>query len=282
MKRTLLALSLVAALAAAGAAQDIWGQRQRGQDYWGQRFRRAPPRFPDARSFDGAFNFCRLYFNQVRRHQSGSGWSTDYPDADVNFTIRLSELTKTRVSRQTGGEPNYLVVSATDDALFKCPFLMLEDAGAAGFSDVEITRLREYLLKGGFIWVDDFWGEDAWADWMNELDRILPLGEYPTFDIGMEHPLWRTLFEVKGIPQIPNIGFWRRTGGATSELGPYSEDVHVRGVNDKKGRLMILMTHNTDIADAWEREAEDPGFFYQFSPDGYQIGINVLMYAMTH
>jgi hypothetical protein len=166
--------------------------------------------------------------------------------------------------------------------LFKCPFLMLEDAGAAGFSDVEITRLREYLLKGGFIWVDDFWGEDAWADWMNELDRILPLGEYPTFDIGMEHPLWRTLFEVKGIPQIPNIGFWRRTGGATSELGPYSEDVHVRGVNDKKGRLMILMTHNTDIADAWEREAEDPGFFYQFSPDGYQIGINVLMYAMTH
>lgn len=275
LTRLSIALVVAVSLVAAAAAQDGWRQ-------WGQRFRRAPPRFPNAASFDGSFNFCRLYYNQVRRHQSGSGWSTDYPDADANFTIRLSELTKTRVSRQPGGEPNYLVVPATDDALFKCPFLLMEDAGAAGFSDIEVTRLREYLLKGGFLWVDDFWGEDAWDDWMNELERILPSAEYPMFELRMDHAIFRTMFEVRQVPQIPNIAFWRRSGGRTSEMGEDSAEVHVRGVNDRKGRLVVLITHNTDIADAWEREGEDPGFFYRFSPEGYQVGINVLVYAMTH
>jgi hypothetical protein len=279
-RRLTLAALIAFGLVAAAGAQDPFGRR--GQDFWGQRFRRAPPRFPAANSFDGSFNFCRLYYNQVRRYPGGSGWSTDYPDADVNFTIRLSELTKTRVSRQPGGEPNHLVVPATDDALFKCPFLMMEDAGAAGFSDLEIERLREYLLKGGFIWVDDFWGEYAWADWVNELERILPPEQFPMFDIGPDHPLFRTLFDVKRVPQIANIAFWRRTGGRTSELGDESAEVHVRGINDRKGRLMVFITHNTDISDAWEREGEDPAFFFQFSPEGYQVGINVLMYAMTH
>ena len=272
IRRVVVAALLAVAFAAAAGAQDFWGRR----------FSRAPPRFPTARSFDGSFNFCRLHFNQVRRHQSGSGWSTDYPDADVNFTIRLSELTKTRVSRQPGGEPNYLVVPATDEALFKCPFLLVEDAGAAGFTDLEAARLREYLLKGGFLWVDDFWGDFAWNDWLRELDRILPLDEYPIFDVGMDHPIFRTLFDVRRVPQIPNIGYWRRSGGDTSEMGSDSAEVHVRGVNDRRGRLVVFITHNTDIADSWEREAEDPRFFIQFSPEGYQVGINVLMYAMTH
>ena len=277
MRRRLGLASLVAVmLVAVAAAQDQWPSQ------WGQRFRRAPPRFPTADSFDGSFNFCRLYYNQVRSYRSGSGWSTDYPDADVNFTIRLSELTKTRVSRQRDGAPNYLVVPATDDALFKCPFLLMEDAGAAGFSDIEVARLREYLLKGGFLWVDDFWGDAAWADWVNELERILPPAEYPMFDVPKDHPLFRSLFEVKRVPQIPAISHWRRFGGETSELGAESAEVHVRGINNRRGDLMVLITHNTDIADAWEREAEDPQFFFLFSPEGYQVGINVLMYAMTH
>ena len=269
-----LALASLLAVTLAGAAG--------AQDFWGQRFRRAPPRFPTAGSFDGSFNFCRLYYNQVRRHQSGSGWSTDYPDADVNFTIRLSELTKTRVSRQAGGEPNYLVVSATDDALFKCPFLLMEDAGAAGFSDFEVGRLRDYLLKGGFLWVDDFWGGYAWDDWMNELERILPAAEYPMFDLGMEHVIFRTLFEVERIPQIPSIQFWRQSGGSISERGSDSAEVHFRAITDARGRIMVLMTHNTDIADGWEREGEDPRYFYAFSPDSYAVAINVMMYMMSH
>jgi hypothetical protein len=271
MTRRLLVAALIATTLGASAGAQFWG-----------RMRGAPPRFPDAKSFDGSFNFCRLFYNQARRYQSGQGWWTDYPDADINFSIRLAELTKTRVSRQAGGEPNHLVISATDDALFKCPFLLMEDAGAAAFTDFEAQRLREYLLKGGFLWVDDFWGEEPWEMWIGELSRILDPAKYPVVDIPVEHPVFRTMMDVKRIPQIPSIQHWRRFGGETSEYGAESAEVHVRGISDDKGRLMVLITHNTDIADAWEREGEDPRFFYLFSPEGYAIGINVVMYAMTH
>jgi hypothetical protein len=274
MKRLLL---LLVCLATAAAAQEPdWFRRD-----WGG-FRRVPPRFPKADSFDGAFNFCRVMYSSVRREAGGQGWATDYPDADINFSIRIGEITKTRVSREPGGEPNHLVVRLTDDALFQCPWAILEDAGAAGLSDQEVARLRAYLLKGGFLWVDDFWGTEAWERWTAELARVLPPSEYPIRDIPIDHPIFRTLFEVKALPQIPSIQFWRRSGGGTSERGSDSAEPRIRAVSDRRGNAMVLMTHNTDIADAWEREGEDPEFFYSFSPDGYAVGINVLMYAMTH
>src|SRR5262245_2364310 len=102
--------------------------------------------------FDGRFNFCRLMYTSVLREEGGIGWSTDYPGADQNLSIRLSELTKTAVSRQTNGEPNHLVVRATDPQLFHCPWVQMSDGGTAGFSEEEAVRLRDYLLKGGFIW----------------------------------------------------------------------------------------------------------------------------------
>jgi uncharacterized protein DUF4159 len=269
-------LAIAAAIATLGVAAAA------AQDYWGFRTRRAPPRFATRESFDGRFNFCRLYFTQVRRTSSGQGWWTDYPDADTNFTIRLSELTRTPVSRQPGGEANYLVVRATDPELFSCPYLHIEDAGGSEFSDEEVAKLREYFLKGGFMWADDFWGDAEWEDWVTQLARVLDPKEFPIVDVPIGHPLFRTHFTVTRMPQIPSINRWARMGGATSELGEESAIVHTRAVFDRKGRIMVLMTHNTDISDAWEREAEDPRYFYQFSPDGYAVGINVLMYAMTH
>ena len=143
-------------------------------------------------------------------------------------------------------------------------------------------RLREYLLKGGFLYVDDFWGDWAWHQWEEEIGRVLPPKKYPIVDIGPDHPLYRTLFIFPKMPQIPSINSWMRMGGATSERGEESAEVHMRGINDQHGRLMVLMTHNTDISDAWEREGEDPRYFYQFSPDGYAVGINIVMYALTH
>jgi hypothetical protein len=249
---------------------------------FGFRGRRTPPRMATPDSFDGGFNFCRLQYEQVRWEDGGQGWWTDYPDADINFSIRLSELTKTRIRRQPGGEPNYLVVRATDDTLFQCPFIEIEDAGTASFSDEEVARLREYLLKGGFLWSDDFWGTLALESFESELARVLPPAEYPIRDITSDHPIVRTMFPLTSIPQIPSIQHWRRSGGGTSERGSDSARVDFRGIADHKGRLMVLMTHNTDISDAWEREGEDPRFFYRFSPDGYAVGINVVMYALTH
>jgi hypothetical protein len=267
---------LVLALIVASLASVIVGAQQWGR----QRF--APPRFPTADSFDGSFNFCRGMYTQVYREYGGQGWSTDYPDAEINFSIRLSELTKTRVSRRPDGVPNHLVVRLTDDALFKCPYLHMEDVGTVRFSDDEVVRLREYLQKGGFLWVDDFWGSFAWENWTAEIGRVLPEPEYAITDLTPEHPLYRTMFVIDKFPQIPSINHWARTGGETSERGSDSAVVNVRGISDKDGNLMVLMTHNTDISDAWEREAQDPRFFYLFSPNGYAVGINVMMYAMTH
>jgi hypothetical protein len=241
-----------------------------------------PPKFANEDSFGHGFNFCRAMYTSGRREAGGQGWSTDYPDAELNFSIRLGELTKMRVSKDSYGAPEHLVVRLTEDALFQCPYLHMEDVGTAGFTDEEIQGLRAFLLKGGFLWVDDYWGSYAWNNWVSQLARVLPPSEYPIRDVTLDHPIFRTMFDVKKLPQIPSIQFWRQSGGAISERGPDSDTPHIRGVSDKNGNLMVLMTHNTDISDAWEREGEDPRFFYNFSPDGYAVGINVILYAVTH
>ena len=272
--RRIAAVPLLAlALATAVAAQDF--------PWFRGRFRGPEPRLPTPASFDGSFNFCRGMFYSDRREAGGQGWWTDYPAADVNFSIRLSELTKTRVSR-SGAEPNHLVVRLSDDELFKCPFIEMEDVGTARFSDEEVLRLRQYLLKGGFLWVDDFWGDWAWSQWVEEIQRVLPKKDYPIRPIDTDHAVFRTFFQVPRLPQIPSIAHWRRTGGETSERGEESAVPQMYAISDSHDRIMVLMTHNTDISDAWEREGEDPRFFYLFSPNGYSVGINVLMYTMTH
>ena len=271
MRPYLIATTLVALLGSGAAAQ------QRFQRGW----RAEPPKFATADSFDGGFSFCRLLYTSVVREEGGVGWSTDYPNADINFSIRLSELTKTRVSRTPDGELNHLVVRPTDDALFQCPFVQMSDGGTAGFTDEEAARLSAYLLKGGFLWADDFWGDDAWDHLTGELARILPSGQYPVVQLTPEHPAFSTLFEMKRLPQIPSIRVWgpRRV---TSERGEATKTVHFGAILDPQGRLMVLMTHNTDIADAWEREGDDPGYFYAFSPDGYAVGINFVLYSLMH
>ena len=95
-------------------------------------------------------------------------------------------------------------------------------------------------------------------------------------------PIFRAMLEVKRIPQVPGIGFWRAGGGATSERGAETAVPHFRAIRDRHRRIIAVMTHNTDMSNAWERETEDPAYFYRFSIEGYAVGINVLLYAMTH
>jgi hypothetical protein len=271
--RTVVLLLLVAT--AAAAQQPEWF---RG---YGRGNNRVPPRLPRPDSYDGAFSFCRGMFTQYTREPSGSGWSTDYPDADVNFSIRFAELTKVRVGKQPTGDPNHLVVPLDSDYLYTCPYIHLEDAGTLLFSDDEVARVRDYLLKGGFIWADDSWGPYAIQSWERQIARVLSPQEYPIKDIEIDHPIFRMMFVVPKLPQIPAISHWRRWG-TTSERGADSETPMARGISDAHGNLMVLMTHNTDISDAWEREGEDPEFFYSFSPDGYAMGLNIVLYSMSH
>jgi hypothetical protein len=219
-------------------------------------------------------------YRSVRGEANGMGWSTDYPYAAINLLTRVKELTKTRVSFDERGEPNYWVVRLTDDALFKCPFTMATDVGTAEFSGEEAERLRAYLLKGGFLWVDDFWGTAAWEQWSAEMRKVLP--EYQIEDVPADHPVFRSMFVLSQVPQVTSINFWRRSGGVTSERGADSPQANFRMIADEDSRIMVLMTHNTDIGDSWEREGEDREFFLRFSPNGYALGINVVLYALSH
>lgn len=278
--RARIGLAMAACLIAAVCAVHA----QRG---YGQRgtFREGsyPPRFPPPDFHDGEFTICKLMYTQVRREAMGIGWLTDYPYAAVNLMTRASELTKLRVSKDANRTPYPWVVRLTDDALFQCPVIMASDVGTMGISDIEASKLRIYLLKGGFLWVDDFWGTAAWEHWVSQVRKVFDLNEYPIVDLPPSHPIFRTVHNVTHVPQVTNIQFWRGSGGMqTSERGADSLEVHTRAINDDRGRIMLLMTHNTDLGDSWEREGEDPGFFYQFSPPGYSVGINVLMYALTH
>ena len=274
-RRTTVAL-LLALLASAGYAYAQFG---RGGDLgFGEPVRFAPAAMPD-----GNFTVCRIMYTSVRREPNGGGWRTDFPYGEINLMIRLSELTKTPVSFNTSHRPNQWVVRLTDEQLFNCPYTVASDVGTIGLSDAEAEHLRLYLLKGGFLWVDDFWGTAAWQQWSREIARVLPPSEYPIQDVPLDDPIFTTQFIVTKVPQITNIQFWRGVRGTTtSERGPDSREAHLRAIRDKHGRIMVAMTHNTDVADSWEREGEDPAFFYQFSPDGYAFGINVLLYAMTH
>ncbi len=273
--RLAVCLALLAlATASAAFAQRLWTG--------GGRFYREPPKWVKASDFDGSFLYCRGFYTSVTREPGGQGWSTDYPGADNNFSVRLAELTRIQVKLNENRQPNYAVVSLTDPLLFKCPILFMEDVGTAEFSDAEVQALRAYFLKGGFLWVDDYWGSAAWDQWAQQIARVLSPAEFPIIDVPLEHPIMHTLYDVKEYLQVPSIQFWYSNRGSTSERGYDSAQPHYRGIQDAQGRLMVFMTHNTDVADTWEREAESPEYFDLFSPRGYAIGVNAVLYAMTH
>lgn len=276
---------LVSTLAAIVGVVAVSVSAVHAQRIWSGFYGRTPPKFPTATTFDGNFHFCRVMFTSDRREKQG--WSTDYPGADINLSVRLAELTKVRVTLTHDGEeevPDAVVVRLTDDALFQCPFTLMEDAGTARFSDAEVQRLRQYLLKGGFLFVSDYHGTFAQEQFDEEIGRVLPPHEYPIVDLTPpDHPIWHTMFNVARLPQIASIQTWRRTGGSTIER--WNEDgapPDARGIADSHGRLMVVMIHNSDIPDPWEREGEDTQYFFRFSPDAYAIGIDVVLYAMTH
>ena len=231
-------------------------------------------------SFDGSFQFCRVAFREASNGDGGN-WSVDYPRADQNLSIRLSELTKTPVSFDDRNEPNHLLITLSQDELFRCPFIMMTEVGSVYLDETEAENLRKYLLKGGFLWADDFWGERAWAIWESQIRKALPSNAYPTVDLPLEHPIFHQVLNVDHVPQIPSIGGSGWRSGQTSERFD-SQTPHVRGILDPHGRVMVLITHNTDFGDAYEREDQDPDYFHMFSVIGYAFGINALIYSMTH
>lgn len=206
----------------------------------------------------------------------GGGWATDYPDSDLNFSFRLHQLTSMEV------DPDGLVLELTDPRLFDYPFIYMLEPGRLVFSEEEVKILRNYLLNGGFLMVDDFWGEDEWYNFYYEIKRVFPDRE--PRELGLDHPIFHAVFVLKEKPQIPSIGvaIQGRDYGITWERED-AQIPHYKEIKDDKGRTMVIICHNTDLGDGWEREGEDEWYFREFSEKkAYPLGINIVFYAMTH
>ncbi len=224
------------------------------------------------------FTFCRVRYDRTRRIRK-SGWNDDYPASDFNFMDRLTELTTVPISHWANGDPGFAQFELSDPELFRCPFLKMQNAADHDFTPEEALHLREYLEKGGFLWEDDNWTDYDWSYISANLKEVLP--DAVITELTPDHPLFSILYHIEKVPQIHAIESWRG-GFNRSESGPGTETPHLYAIFGKDGRLMVLVSMNTDISDSWEREADDPDYFYEFSPTGYAVGVNVLLWVMSH
>ncbi|MFV0443693.1 MAG: DUF4159 domain-containing protein [Planctomycetaceae bacterium] len=235
------------------------------------------PRDPEFPRDD--FTFVRVLYNPYNGYGRGK-WETDWPDADLNFSFRLQQLTSIRAN------PDPIILELNDPRIFDYPFLyIIEPGGWRGqpgtglnLSEEEVFALRTYCDQGGFVLVDDFWGEDEWAEFYRELKKVFPDRE--PVDLDLSHPIFNCVYELQERPQVPSIGV--AMSGLSYER-PDAQEVHYRAIYDDKGRPQFIIGHNTDLGDGWEREAENVQYFKEYSePKAYPMGINILFYAMSH
>jgi len=228
------------------------------------------------------FTFVRVQYDSYSGRGGWGGWqrwATDFPDSDLNFSFRLQQLTSLKVN------PEPITRRLTDPDLGDYPFLYLIEPGALSFSEEEVKALRRYLLHGGFLMVDDFWGDLEWQNFYHQIKRVFPDRE--PIELDLSHEIFRCVYRLKEKPQVPSIqAAWAgRDEGITWEWGHggNTRDVHFKALFDDRGRMMALICHNTDLGDGWEREGEDPWYFKEFSEKkAYPMGINIITYAMTH
>jgi hypothetical protein len=205
------------------------------------------------------------------------GWVNDYPDSDLNLSFRLQQLTSMKV------DPNGRVLKLTSPDLFDYPWIFMAQPGHMELRDEEVPILRKYLLNGGVLMVDDFWGDAEWQSFETEMKRVLP--ERHWVELPMDHPIFHCVFDLKMAKndlQVQTKNFWRR-GGITHRGRTDTADFHVRAWLDDKQRIMVIALHNTDTGDGWEREGENIDYFQTFSESrAYPLGINIIFYLMTH
>lgn len=224
------------------------------------------------------FTFVRIDYTSGNLGGWGWRWDTDAPDSDLNFSYRLQQMTSLKV------DPDGRILKLTDPELFDYPFIYMVETGRLQLEKEEVPLLRKYLLNGGFLMVDDFWTEREWENFYTEIKRVFP--EREPQELEMNHPLFHCVFDLgadKQALQVPNIhtGIRSEHTGVTWERD--GREVHIRGIFDDKGRLMVVACHNTDNGDGWEREGESEYYFRTFSEKrAYPLGINIVFYAMTH
>lgn len=281
-KRSLAIAILMLLMAAASLSAMQWGRRGR------QRSMDSFPKWDKPAGFEkDVFTFARVrysdgyqggYGSSRRGGYRGSGrWETDYPDSDYNFSLRLHQLTSMHVN------PVPEVVDLDDPKLFDYPFVYMIEPGALYLQQAEIEGLRTYCLNGGFMMVDDFWGDYAWQNFAREMKKVFPDRELK--DVPIDHAIFNMVYPMKRYPQVPAYdpnGPWRTISYETRH-GPSAREPHYRAITDENGRIMVFACHNTDLGDAWEREGMHADYFEQYSvKQAYPMGVNIVTYAMTH
>jgi hypothetical protein len=220
------------------------------------------------------FTFPRLRYHSNSYYRRNFKWRIDYPNSEINFSYRLQQLTSLQVNS------NGAVIDIKAEQLRHYPFVYMLEVGEIDITDEEANTLREYMLNGGFIMVDDFWGSREWDGWMKAYKKIFP--DRMMKELTIEHDIFHIVFDIKKIQQIPGIGWFYR-GYEYEADKPNSEGSHYYGVYDDKNRMVMIICHNTDHGDSWEEEGSNPDYFHQYSEKyGYPIGINIVFYALTH
>jgi hypothetical protein len=236
-----------------------------------------PQRVPaQARAQRGAGDARPHSFHFTRAIYQGGGWrggawATDYPKADQQLVSVLARLVD-----RLDVSPHDHAIRLDDPELRRHPFLYAVEVGQMMLSDAEVAGLRAYLLAGGFLMVDDFWGTREWAQFESQIRRVLP--EYPIVELALDHPLLSTFYDVEEIVQVPSINNWRY------RRQTHERDGHVpalRAIFDDAGRLLVVIHFNSDLGDAWEW-AEQPDYPLEFSTYAMQMTANNIIFALSH
>ena len=214
-----------------------------------------------------AFTFVRIQYSGV-----SESWAVDWPAADRSFSALVEKLT----GLYTTGDG--LVLELTDSTLNQYPFIYIVEGGQMSLSEAEVVGLRTYLLGGGFLMVDDFWGDEEWASLHAELRRVFPNRD--PVELSPDHEIFRSFYEFNEKPQVPSL--WAVNERDPSGREATTAEPHYFGLLDDTGRLMAILCHNSDFGDAWEYE-QSPAYPRELSwGRGVPMGVNIAVYALSH
>ena len=227
------------------------------------------PNHPEAR-----FGFGRgpFRFRAFDWREGGTSWTQDYPRADRHFAQAVRRLTRIHArSVEQPSNPDDL------DDFFNWPWLVAGEMGDWKLTPAQAKTLREYLLRGGFLYMDDFWGPEEWARFDESMREVFP--DRPVVEIDDKDAIFHTVYDLDDRYQI--LGQWALNPRGFMAQRVAGTVARWRGVYDDKGRLMVAMTFNSDVGDSWEW-ADDPRYPEKFSALGIRLGVNYVVYDMTH
>lgn len=215
------------------------------------------------------FHFARLMYAASATSRRGrSAWTTDYPDAEYHLMQGINRLTSVNAQEVNYYGQGGRLINLADDRVFDYPWLYAVEVGQWYLNMEDAAQLREYLDRGGFLMVDDFWDEYEWDVFVRSMSRVFP--DRPIVDLDEDHPLMRVSFDLDFSTQIPGRG-GQRPGTAP----------HWRGIFDEEDRLIVAINFNMDMGDAWEH-ADDPSYPEPMTSLAYRFGVNYVIYSMTH